>query len=410
LEPKSKKMSYDSIVIGGGPAGMFAAITMKEHLARVAILEKNDRIGKKLLLSGSGQCNLTHSGNLNEFAGKYGDKGAFLKPAFKGFDNMALLSFFEKRGVSFEQRKDGKFFPKSGKASDILAVLEKELRRSGVDILCNEKAARVIKTENGFRVETKNLELKSKFLILATGGMSYPSTGSSGDGYAFAESLGHSVLPVKPALAPVVCKGFEGESLAGLSFEKVGLGLWRKGKKQRSFEGPLLYTHEGLSGPVILNNSRDFEPGDILEINYLFGQDRASFEKKLSERASKSLPPKVKRYLREAGLSERFCIDRMKKAGICEGLSISEIGKAERKRLAGFLTEDRIEISRIKGFNIAMATCGGVDTREINRKTMESKKVEGLFFVGEVLDIDGETGGYNLQAAFSTARLTGNIF
>ena len=211
-------MSYDAIVIGGGPAGMFAAVTMKEHLDTVAIIEKNDRIGKKLLLSGSGQCNLTHSGNMNEFAGKYGDKGAFLKPAFKGFDNMALLSFFEKRGVSFEQRKDGKFFPKSGKASDILSVLEKELRRSGVEILCNEKAARVIKTENGFQVETKNLKLKSKFLVLATGGMSYPSTGSSGDGYAFAESLGHTIVPVKPALAPVVCKCFEGDSLAGLSF------------------------------------------------------------------------------------------------------------------------------------------------------------------------------------------------
>jgi len=245
---------------------------------------------------------------------------------------------------------------------------------------------------------------------LATGGMSYPSTGSSGDGYSFAESLGHLIAPVKPALAPVVCKCFEGDSLAGLSFEKVGLGLWRKGKKQRSFEGPLLYTHDGLSGPAILNNSRDFEPGDILEINYLFGQDRASFEKKLTERASKSLPPKVKKYLRELGFSERFCIDRMKKAGISEGLSISETGKAERKRLAGFLTEERFEISQIKGFNIAMATRGGVDTSEINRKTMESKKVEGLFFVGEVLDIDGETGGYNLQAAFSTARLTGNIF
>ena len=410
MEPKSKKMSYDAIVIGGGPAGMFAAITMKEHLGTVAIIEKNDRIGKKLLLSGSGQCNLTHSGNMNEFAGKYGDKGAFLKPAFKGFDNMALLSFFEKRGVSFEQRKDGKFFPKSGKASDILSVLEKELRHLGVDILCNEKASRVIKTENGFRVDTKNLSCKSKFLVLATGGMSYPSTGSSGDGYSFAESLGHLIAPVKPALAPVVCKCFEGDSLAGLSFEKVGLGLWRKGKKQRSFEGPLLYTHDGLSGPAILNNSRDFEPGDILEINYLFGQDRASFEKKLTERASKSLPPKVKKYLRELGFSERFCIDRMKKAGISEGLSISETGKAERKRLAGFLTEERFEISQIKGFNIAMATRGGVDTSEINRKTMESKKVEGLFFVGEVLDIDGETGGYNLQAAFSTARLTGNIF
>jgi len=410
VELKRKKKSYDVLIIGGGPAGMFAAITMKEHLGKVAILEKNDRIGKKLLLSGSGQCNLTHSGSIKEFTGKYGDKGMFLKPAFKGFDNLALLRFFEKRGIGFEERKDGKFFPESCKASDILDVLEKELLKSGVDILCNEKAIRTVKTKNGFRVDTKNLACQSKLLVLATGGMSYPSTGSSGDGYGFAESLGHSIVSVKPALAPVVCKDFKGDFLAGLSFEEVGLGLWRNGKKLRSFKGALLYTHDGFSGPVILNNSRYFEPGDILAINYFLEHDKSSFEKKLAERASRSLPPKVKRYLREAGLSERFCIDRLKKAGISEGLSISELGKMERKHLAGLLTEDRYEISKIKGFNIAMATCGGVDTREINRKTMQSKIVEGLFFVGEVLDIDGETGGYNLQAAFSTARLLGNIF
>ncbi len=410
MDIKTKKMSYDALVIGGGPAGMFAAITMKEHLERVAIIEKNDRMGKKLLLSGSGQCNFTHSGDINGFKGKYGDKGAFLKPAFRSFDNRALLSFFEKRGISFEERKDGKIFPRSGKASDILSVLEKELRLLGVDIFCNEKVARTVKTGSGFQVETKNLTCKSKLLVLATGGMSYPSTGSSGDGYGFAESLGHTILPLKPALAPVVCKNFGGGSLAGLSFEKVGLGLWRRGKKQKSFSGPLLYTHDGLSGPVILNNSRYFEPGDILQINYLLGHDRASLEKKFVERASTSPPVKVKRYLRELGLSERFCNDRRSKSDIGEGLKVSELGKKERKLLAAFLTEERFEIDKIKGFNIAMVTRGGVDTREINRKTMQSKMVEGLFFAGELLDIDGESGGYNLQAAFSTARLLENIF
>ncbi len=410
MESKGIKMLYDAIVIGGGPAGMFGAIMMKRHFGRVAILEKNDRLGKKLLLSGSGQCNLTHSGTTKEFICKYGSKGTFLKPALKGFDNQSLLSFFEDKEIRFEERKGGKFFPTSGRASDILYVLEKELERNCVDVLCNEKVVSVSKTESGFKVETRDLIIDSGVLILATGGMSYPSTGSSGDGYAFAEMLGHTIVPVKPAISPVVCKDFRGRHLAGLSFEEAGLGLWRKGQKKSSYDGALLYTHDGLSGPVILNNSRDFEDGDILEVNYLYPIDRASFEKLMMERASRKLPPRVKRYLRELGLTERFCLDRMKEAGIGEDLKISELGKTERRRLAILLTEEHFTISEVKGYSIAMATCGGVDTKEINRKTMESKKVKGLFFAGEIIDIDGETGGYNLQAAFSTAWAIGNYF
>jgi predicted Rossmann fold flavoprotein len=408
VESKQKKTSYDVLIIGGGPAGMFGAIMMKRHFRRVAILEKNDRLGKKLLLSGSGQCNLTHSGNTREFESKYGSKGQFLKPALKGFDNVSLLSFFEDKGILFEERQDGKFFPTSGKALDILYVLEKELEKNCVAVLCNEKVVGVSKTENGFRVETRDLILDSRVLVLATGGMSYPSTGSSGDGYAFAEMLGHAIVPVKPALSPVACKDFRGRHLAGLSFGEAGIGLWRNGKKKGSYNGALLFTHDGLSGPVIINNSRNFESDDILEINYIYPIDRDSFEKGLMERASRKLPPRVKRYLRELGLAERFCLDRMKEAGIDETVTISELGKKERRRLATRLTEDHLIIKEVKGYSIAMVTCGGVDTKEINRKTMESKKTKGLFFAGEIIDIDGETGGYNLQAAFSTAWLIAN--
>jgi len=408
MEYGAKKMLYDAIVIGGGPAGMFGAIMMKRHFRRVAILEKNDRLGKKLLLSGSTQCNLTHSGSTKEFICKYGSKGPFLKPAIKGFDNKSLLSFFEDKEIRFEERTGGKFFPTSGKALDILYVLEKELEKNSVDVFLSEKVLGVSKTENGFRVETKDLILDSKVLVLATGGMSYPSTGSSGDGYTFAKMLGHTIVPVKPALSPVVCKDFRGRHLAGLSFEQARLGLWRKGKKESSFKGALLFTHDGLSGPAILNNSRTFELEDRLVINYLQGQDKASFERELTDRASQKNPPRIKRYLKSFDLTDRFCIDRMNNAGIEEDLCISELAKEARKSLASCLTEDVFTIKEVKGFHIAMVTAGGVDTKEINRKTMESKKVKGLFFAGEIIDIDGETGGYNLQAAFSTAWLIAN--
>jgi len=405
---KQEKKLYDALVIGGGPAGMFGAILLKESLDRVAIIEKNDRLGKKLLLSGSGQCNLTHSGNMSEFASKYGSKASFLKASLKAFDNNSLLRFFEDRGISFEARKDGKIFPGSGKASDILAVLEKELKKTGVDIICNEKAVSVSKDDNGFKIETKNFVVNSKVLVLATGGMSYPSTGSAGDGYDFAEKLGHTIKELKPALSPIVCNNFKGKGLAGLSFESVGLGLWRKGKKKASYRGALLYTHDGLSGPVILNNSRDFEANDILEVNYIYPVDRALFEKGLMEKASNKLPPRVKTYLKEYSLTERFCLDRMNYADIHDNIKISELSKTQRRKLALWLSQDQFIIKEVKGYNLAMVTCGGVDTNEINRKTMESKKEKGLFFAGEIIDIDGDTGGYNLQAAFSTAWSVAN--
>lgn len=410
MEYGAKKVLYDAIVIGGGPAGMFSALVLKKHFKHVALLEKNDHLGKKLLISGNGQCNLTHEGNPDELLYKYGEKGAFLRLVIKGFDNADLIGFFEKKGLEFEKRADGKYFPSSGRASDILGVLEKELRRLEVDVLCNEKATSVLKDKNEFRISTKTGGYSSKVLVLATGGLSYPSTGSSGDGYVFAERLGHGITATKPALAPVLCDNFLQEHLAGLSFETVSLGHWRNGRKKNSFQGALLFTHDGLSGPVILNNSRAFEAGDRLIINYLQGRDRVSFERELTDRASQKNPPRIKRYLKSFGLTERFCIDRMKNAGIDEDLRISELGKEARKSLAGYLTEDVFVIKEVKGFRIAMVTAGGVETKEINRKTMESKKAKGLFIVGELLDIDGETGGYNLQAAFSTAWAIGNHF
>lgn len=402
--------TFEALVVGGGPAGMFCAVSLRAHFKRVALIEKNDRPGKKLLLSGSGQCNLTNSEPIDGFLKRYGKKGAFLKPALMGFDNEALLDFFRVRGLEFEERDGGKLFPASGGALAVLQILETELKRLGVPVFCNEKVAKIEKENGNFKVATKGKVYTAGILILATGGASYPSTGSSGDGYALAEGIGHRVIDAKPALSPIVLKDFKLKDLAGLAFEKAALTLWRNGRKEGSFQGPLLVTHDGFSGPVILNNSRDFEGGDQIEINYIHPWNRESFEKQWAQRSSEKAPPSIRHFLKTLGLTERFSENRMKEAGIAKTIRMSELGKDARKKLALKLTEDGFIIDRVKGFHMAMATAGGIDTAEINRKTMESKRVENLFFAGEIMDIDGETGGYNLQAAFSTARAIGKYF
>lgn len=398
-------MKYDVIVIGAGAAGLFTALSIKGK--SVLLLEKNNAAGRKVLLSGAGQCNFTNSCEMSEFLTKYGEKGRFLKTALFGFTNKNAMEFFEKSGVSTITREDGKVFPASFKSSDIVDALIEHCRKNNVKIVYDESVEKVSRDEekNMFLVKTGKTTHAGTNLIIAVGGKSYPNTGSSGDGYDFAKSLGHTIEQPKPCLAPVYVECYPFKDLSGISFENIKISLWRNNKKIKEFAGDMLFTHVNISGPVILNNSRYMEKGDVLKINFTHFSNAEEFKTDFERMIFSSGKYNVKTVLKSLDMPRRFTDKIMEIAGIQEDKMCSELDKNKRKKLMEMLCEHSFTVERLGDYNIAMATKGGVNTSEINQKTMESKIVPGLYFAGEVMDYDGDTGGFNIQAAFSTGRL-----
>ncbi|MDD1678285.1 MAG: NAD(P)/FAD-dependent oxidoreductase [Methanomicrobiales archaeon] len=391
------------IVIGGGPAGLFCALRISGEGRKVVVLEKMPSCGRKLLLTGLGQCNLTHDGDIRSFFEKYGDNGPFLRPALMNFTNQDLRAFCEEKGVPLGTMESGKIFPLSKKASDVLSLLLRECRIRGVEICCNEAVLGVGIEEHTFFVQSQNSIRHASFLVIATGGASYPGTGSSGDGYKMARSLGHAIAPPAPALTPVYVKEYPFAHLAGISFPHVTFYLFRRGKKIRESTGDLLFTHSGLSGPGILHLSRYIEAGDELKVSFLPGLSAAHLSRRIQEAASAHGNRQVKAILTGYGLPLRFVKGILTRAGLSETLTGAHLSKKDRDRLAAMVCAFPFPVSLLGGFDEAMVTRGGVSLCEIDSKTMESRVVRGLYCIGEVLDIDGDTGGYNLQAAFSTA-------
>lgn len=390
---------YDLIIIGGGPAGIFAAIFAKNRGKKVLLLEKMEKLGKKLLIAGQGQCNLTHSGTKEDFISKYGKNGAFLKKALYKYPPQSMIEFFEKRGLPLIVTEKGKYFPKTLKSLDVLVLLKEELK--GVEIKYNSPVRKIIPSDS-FEVLTDDKSYVGTTLILATGGKSFEVTGSSGDGYAFSKSMGMEIVAPKPALTPCYIKDYPYVSLAGVSFKNAIITHWRNEKKEGHYQGDLLFTHKNFSGPVIIDNSRYFEKGDILSVNFT-GIERDSFEKDFREKIKSS--KQIKNVFDNENLSERFVLATLKNLGIdCDKIAF-ELQKGEIKSIIEAFTQSRFEVSKLEGYNVAMATAGGVSLSEINKNTMESKKIKKLFVVGELLDIDGDTGGYNIQAAYSTGAL-----
>lgn len=390
---------FDVIVIGGGPAGIFTGIFAKNRGKKVLLLEKMEKLGKKLLIAGQGQCNLTHKGTKEDFIKRYGDNGAFLKKALYKYPPQSLIEFFEKRDLPLIMTEKGKYFPKTLKALDVLTVLKEELL--GVEIKLNSPVIK-IEAEECFKVYTEKEVFFSEKLVIATGGKSFEVTGSSGDGYKFSKKLGLSIIEPKPALTPCYINDYPYSSLSGVSFRDVILELWRENKKIGEYKGDLLFTHKNLSGPVIIDNSRYFLKGDRIKINYS-GDKKEFFEKEFRENLKTS--KKVKNIFDNPNLSERFVTATLKNLKIDEEKKANELNKIEIKGIIEKFTESFYEISRLEGFNVAMATAGGVALSEINKNTMESKKIKNLYIAGELLDIDGDTGGFNIQAAYSTGAL-----
>ncbi len=409
--------SFDLIVIGAGPSGLFCAINSCQSTGgeesertdkRILILEKNESPGRKLLITGSGQCNITHSGDIHSFLCHYGEHGKLLRPAILGFTNRDLISYFEAKGLEMEIEAEGKVFPRSRRARDVLQILLEECRKADIEIVCQSPARSVKRAEDGFVLTCDGCEYRSPLLVIATGGCSYPATGSTGDGYRFARSLGHSLTEIGPALTPLIVKQHPFSDLAGISFENMRISLHRQ-QKRVEIQGDVLFTHEGLSGPAILDLSRHIRAGDTLRLSFVPKENRDALERWILDLSGQEGGQTVKSVLCclpfSLPLPSRLVQRILEICGIQSDLRISQLKREERMRLLECLVGLPLVVSKLGGFDLAMVTRGGVNWKEVNPKTMQSRLVSGLYLTGEVLDVDGDTGGYNLQSCFSTAML-----
>lgn len=401
-------MNYDGIVIGGGPAGMFAAITAARQGSRVLILERNDRLGKKLLITGKGRCNVTNNCSAQEVQQNTPRNGRFLFSALAAFPPEKAMAFFEENGCALKTERGNRVFPVTDKAISILDCLQGQLRRWNVTV----KTARVkqILTENGqvTGVRTQNETIPASWVILATGGASYPTTGSTGDGYAMAAELGHTIVPAEGSLVPLETAGSDAQDMQGLSLRNVGIKLLNaKGKILYKDFGELLFTHFGISGPTVLSASCHLK-GEGCRL--VIDMKPALEDAKLDERIQRDLEMYKNRAMENAliDLLPRSMIPVvLRRLELDPSMQANSLTKQKRRALVELLKGFSLEITGKRSVAEAIITSGGVKTGEIDPKTMESKKVAGLYFAGEVIDCDAYTGGFNLQIAWATAFAAG---
>jgi predicted Rossmann fold flavoprotein len=396
---------YDVAVIGAGPAGLFCAIHAASPAHRVLLLEKNPEPGAKILLAGSGQCNITHTGDVPDFTRHYGDHGKFVKPALQIWTNRDLMTFFEKRGLAMQAEENGKIFPVTQRSSDVLMVLVAECEKQGVAIHCSEPVQEISRELDRFTITTGTGVYSAAAIVITTGGASYPQCGTTGDGYRLAASLGQPVTETAPALTPLLIRPFPFAALMGMSFTRMQFSVWREGKKVADRTGDVLFTHLGLSGPGILDASRGIRPGDVVRLSFAGAMQREEFAADLAKRAAENPGWQVGTILAKYPIPERLNRKLLKISGIPDDLKCAHFSAAHRTALVTNCTAFPLTVAALGDYKIAMVTRGGVALNGVNPKTMESKIIPALFFAGEVLDIDGDTGGYNLQAAFSTGFL-----
>lgn len=396
---------YDVVVVGAGPSGLFCAIHSAAAGCRVLLLEKNPEPGAKLLLAGSGQCNITHDGEIHDFLTHYGSRGKFLRPALMSWNNRKLQDFFSERGLLMAAEESGKVFPVTRRSSDALAVLLAECRKQHVAVHCSEPVSGIAGGPGGFTVTTAQREYCVGIVVITTGGASYPQCGTTGDGYLLAATLGQPVTETGPALTPLLIRPFPFSSLSGLSFERMRFSVWRQGKKIADCLGDVLFTHLGLSGPGILDASRDIRPGDEVRLSFAGTMRREEFAADITRRAAEHPGWQIGTVLAKYPIPERLNRKLLEISGIRDDLRCAHFPAALRAALVRNCTEFPLTVAALGDYSVAMVTRGGVALDFVNPKTMESRIVPGIFFAGEVLDIDGDTGGYNLQAAFSTGYL-----
>ena len=401
-------MTYDGIIIGGGPAGMFAAITAAQRGQKVLLLERNDRLGKKLLITGKGRCNVTNDCDSAEVLQNIPRNGRFLYSAMTAFPPRKIMEFFNSRGCELKTERGNRVFPVTDKSYSILDCLKNELRRVGVTV----RTARVKKilTVEGRAcgVQTESEVITSNWVILATGGLSYPTTGSTGDGYEMAKALGHTIVAPEGSLVPLETAGNDCQDMQGLSLRNCGVKLLNaKGKVLYKDFGELLFTHFGVSGPTVLSASCHLK-GEGCKL--VIDLKPALEENKLDDRIQRDLELYKNRSMENAltDLLPRSMIPVvLRRLEIDPNMQANSLTRQKRRALVELLKAFRVEITGKRPVSEAIITSGGVKTGEIDPKTMESKKVPGLYFAGEIIDCDAYTGGFNLQIAWATAYAAG---
>lgn len=402
------------LIIGGGAAGMMAAVTAAGKGHDVYVYEKNEKLGKKIFITGKGRCNVTNAGTMEELFASVVSNPKFLYSAFFGFNNEQTMDFFENLGVRLKIERGNRVFPVSDHSSDIIRGLEKEMERLGVKIFLNSEVSELIINDG----KIKGLLLKNRktitadAVIVATGGISYASTGSTGDGYRFAADSGHRLTPCLPSLVPMEVKEWYAKELQGLSLKNVTAAVYDGKKKLYEEFGEMLFTHYGVSGPIIISASSyigkklqkkelklviDLKPAlDMEQIDQRILRDfEENKNRQFKNSADRLFPAKLTPVMIEL-------------SGISPEKRVHEITREERRNFAGLIKNFEMTLTGLRGYNEAIITKGGVSVKDVDPGTMESKRVKGLYFAGEVLDLDALTGGYNLQIAWSTGYAAGN--
>ena len=405
--------SYQIAIIGGGPAGMMAAIRAAELTSGVVIFEKNASLGRKLSLTGKGRCNISNDSSRDDFMAAFGKGGLFLRSAFKQFFVLELADFFRQRGLKLKTERQGRIFPETDSSRSVIEILMKSLEKQSVTVCLSSPIRNLIVSEGevkGFRL-TDGREIYAEKVIFATGGCSYPETGSTGDGFKIVSSLAHKIEEPIPGLVPLeTTEGFV-KDLQGLTLKNIQITFEAAGKAIQTPVGELLFTHFGISGPLVLDISSKI--GLLLKKNKVKvwldlkpGLTESQLDLKFQTEFQEAGILKLKNYLAEI-LPKRLIAVFLKCAGLDSEKKCHQVTSSERKKMVGLLKEFPLTIKGSRPLSEAMVTCGGVSLKEVDPQTMESKKVKGLYFCGEILDLAAASGGYNLQAAFSTGYLGG---
>lgn len=406
-------MIYDVVIIGGGPAGMMAAGRAGERGASVLLLEKNNSLGLKLLATGHGRCNITNiSADSKDTIGVYGDNAKFLLSAFHRFGVVDTMDFFADLGVETKTEDHGRVFPQSDLSIDVQLALNKYLENNKVEVRVGAEVKKIFAKDKGIEkiILGSGEEIFGQNFVVTTGGKSYPETGSTGDGYGWLESLGHTINTLRPALTPIIVKEKIVKQLEGLSLANIKLSVYQDKKKVISTLGEIIFTSDGISGPAIIDLSSrigTFLPvPTTIQIDFKPEFETSELEKKIQNDFHHSHNKMFKNYLASL-VPPKLAPVILQLTNISELEPVNTITKEERQVLVRALKEFSLEVKELKGFDKAMITAGGVDVREVDPKTMRSRLYENLFMAGEILDLDGPTGGYNLQICWSTGYVAG---
>ncbi len=408
------------IVIGGGPAGMFAAIAAAETGSQVILLEKNEKLGKKLFITGKGRCNITNAGDMDNLFANVMTNAKFLYSAFYSYDNQRVIDFFERNGLRTKTERGNRVFPVSDHSSDVIATLQKVLKEKKVKVMLHTQVQSLLMESSGEDAPenivtgvklTDGTTMPADAVIIATGGFSYQTTGSTGDGYRFAKEAGHTVTDIRPSLVPFLAKEDYVRQMQGLSLKNVEVRILNGKKLLYQEFGEMLFTHFGVSGPLLLSASAAIKPSLTAgELSMFIDLKPALTEEQLDHRLLREFDEAKNRQFKNSigGLFPAKMIPVMLDlSGIDPEKKVNEITKEERRHFIGLIKAFPVTLCGLRDFNEAIITKGGVKVKEVNPSTMESKLVPHLYFCGEVLDLDAMTGGYNLQIAWSTGYLAG---